>query len=161
MRPLNRTFTLIFAALVGVALIAGLVHGVLVATGVSERAANTVHGPTSRRLWATSAGALALVGAVVGGLALARSVRSIGNGGRRGAIVALLAGAIAAINGFLVLALADGGPGSGNGVVGGAGAVVLGVIAMALGTIALARRRHFDGSTFVSAKLGARSSRSS
>jgi hypothetical protein len=47
--------------------------------------------------------------------------------------VALVAGLIAAVNGGLVLAIANGGPGSGNGVVGGAGALVLGLIAMALG----------------------------
>ena len=114
----------------------------LVVTGVSEPAAVTVYGPTSRRLWATTAGALALVGVVVGGLALARSVRGIGNGGRLGAIVALVSGPVAAINGGLVLAVANGGPGSGNGVVGGAGALVLGVIGMALGALALRRSRR-------------------
>lgn len=35
---------------------------------------------------------VALAGVVVGGLALARSARRISNGGRRGAIVALVAG---------------------------------------------------------------------
>jgi hypothetical protein len=115
---------------------------VLVATGVSEPAAITVYGPTSRRLWATAAGALALVAVVIGGLALARSVRRLGNAGRLGAIVALVAGPVAAINGGLVLAVANGGPGSGNGVVGGAGALVLGVIGMALGALVLRRSRR-------------------
>ena len=142
MRSLKGTVTLTFAALATAALLAGLVHGVLVAAGVSEPAATTVYGPTSRRLWATTAGALALFGVVVGGLALARSVRRIGMGGRRGAIVALVAGAVAAINGALVLAVANGGPGSGNGVVGGAGALVLGVIGMTLSALALRRSRH-------------------
>jgi hypothetical protein len=141
MKSLKRTSALTFAALAAAALLAGLVHAVLVATGVSEPAAITVYGPTSRRLWATTAGALALVGVVVGGLALARSSR-IGNGGRLGVIVAWVAGAVAAINGGLVLAVADGGPGSGNGVVGGAGALVLGVIGMALGALALRRSRR-------------------
>jgi hypothetical protein len=45
------------------------------------------------------------------------------------------------VNGGLVLVIANGGPGSGNGVVGGAAAVVLGLIATALGGLALARRR--------------------
>jgi uncharacterized protein DUF6223 len=53
-----------------------------------------------------------------------------------------VAGLIAAVNGGLVLAVANGGPGSGNGVVGGAGAFVLGLIAMALGGVALARSRR-------------------
>jgi hypothetical protein len=56
--------------------------------------------------------------------------------------VALVAGPIAAINGGLVLAVADGGPGTGNGVVGAAGALVLGLIATSLGGLALGRRRR-------------------
>lgn len=142
MKSIKRTLALAFAALAAAALLAGLVHAVLVATGVSEPAAITVYGPTSRRLWATGAGALALVAVVIGGLALARSVRRLGNAGRLGAIVALVAGPVAAINGGLVLAVANGGPGSGNGVVGGAGALVLGVIGMALGALVLRRSRR-------------------
>jgi len=142
MKSIKRTVALAFAALAAAALLAGLVHVVLVATGVSEPAAITVYGPTSRRLWATGAGALALVAVVIGGLALARSVRRLGNAGRLGAIVALVAGPVAAINGGLVLAVANGGPGSGNGVVGGAGALVLGVIGMALGALVLRRSRR-------------------
>jgi hypothetical protein len=86
---------------------------------------------------------LALVGVVIGGLALARPASRFGTAsGRLGAIVALVAGPIAAANGGLVLAIANGGPGSGNGVVGGAGALVLGLIAMALGGLALPRSRR-------------------
>ena len=51
-------------------------------------------------------------------------------------------GLIAVVNGWLVLAIADGGPGTGNGVVGGAAAFVLGLIAMALGGLVLARCRR-------------------
>jgi hypothetical protein len=142
MKSLKRTFAFTSAALAAAALLAGLVHAVLVATGVSEPAAITVYGPTSRRLWATTAGALALVGVGLGGLGLARSVRRVGSDGRLGATVALVAGAVAAINGGLVLAVADGGPGSGNGVVGGAGALVLGAVGMTLGALALRRSRR-------------------
>jgi hypothetical protein len=56
--------------------------------------------------------------------------------------VPLAAGLIAGLNGGLVLAVANGGPGTGNGVVGGAGALVLGLIALALGGLALARSRR-------------------
>jgi hypothetical protein len=56
--------------------------------------------------------------------------------------VALVAGLIAVVNGGLNLAIANGGPGTGNGVVGGAAALVLGLIAMALGGLALARSRR-------------------
>ena len=59
--------------------------------------------------------------------------------------MALVAGLIAVVNGGLVLAIAKGGPGTGNGVVGGAGALVLGLIALALGGLALARSRRRVG----------------
>ena len=135
---MKRTFLLILAALAAVALIAGLVHAVLVAAQVSEPADTTVSGPTPQRLWATAVTLLALVGVVIGCFAL-RSA------GRLGAIVALVAGLIAAVNGALNLAVAEGGPGSGNGVVGGAAALVLGVIAMVLGGLALVRSRRKKG----------------
>jgi hypothetical protein len=140
---MKRTFALILAALAAAALFGGLVHAVLVAAHVSEPAATTVYGLTPRRLWATTVAALALVGVVIGGLALHRSAGRIGTGnGRTGAIVALVAGLIGGVNGGLNLAIAKGGPGTGNGVVGGAAALVLGLIAMVLAGITLARSRR-------------------
>lgn len=140
---MKRTFTLVLAALAAAALFGGLVHAVLVAAHLSEPAASTVYGPTPRRVWATAVILLALVGVLIGGLALARPASRFGtSSGRLGAIVALVAGPIAVVNGGLVLAVADGGPGSGNGVVGGAGALVLGLIALTLGGLALARSRR-------------------
>jgi len=53
-----------------------------------------------------------------------------------------VAGLLAVVNGGLLLAIANGGPGTGNGVVGAAGAVVLGLIAMVLGGLALAQSRR-------------------
>ena len=140
---MKRTFALILAVLAAAALFGGLVHAVLVAAHVSEPAATTVYGLTPRRLWATTTAGIALVGVVIGGLALARSAGRIGTGnGRMGAIVALVAGLIAVVNGGLNLAIAKGGPGTGNGVVGAAAALVLGLIAMALGGLVLARSRR-------------------
>ena len=137
---MKRTLALILVALAAAVLFAGLVHAVLVAAHVSEPAATTVYGPTARRLWATAVAGLALFGVVIGGLALGRPASRFGTtSGRLGAI---LAGLIAVINGGLVLALAEGGPGTGNGVVGGAGALVVGLVAMALGGLALARSRR-------------------
>jgi len=69
---LKRTFALILAGLAAAALFAGLVHAVLVAAHVSEPAATTVYGLTPRRLWATTDDVLALLGVVIGGLALRR-----------------------------------------------------------------------------------------
>jgi hypothetical protein len=141
----KRTFTLILAGLAAAALFGGLVHAVLVAAQVSEPAATTVSGLTSRRLWASAVAVLALVGVLTGGFALARAASRFGTtSGRLGAIVAVVAGLIAAVNGVLVLTVASGGPGSGNGVVGGAGALVLGLIALALGGLALTRSRRLD-----------------
>lgn len=97
---------------------------------------------TTARFWATSAALLGLAGAVVGGTAFARSVRRNGEGGRRWAGVALLTGLIAVVGGAVNLAVADGGPGTGNGVVGGAAALMMGLIAMFLGGRALARSRR-------------------
>jgi hypothetical protein len=65
------------------------------------------------------------------------------------AIVAMIAGLIAAVGGVLNLALAKGGPGSGNGVIGGAAALVLGLIAMTLGGLALTRPRRRVGAANV------------
>jgi hypothetical protein len=133
---------MILAAVAAAALFGALVHAVLVAAHVSEPAATTVYGLTPRRLWATAAAVVALVGVLIGGLALARPASRFGTAsGRLGAIVALVMGLIAAVNGGLNLAFANGGPGTGNGVVGGAAAFVLGLIALAIGGLALAHCR--------------------
>jgi Family of unknown function (DUF6223) len=139
-RSMKRIFAIIFVAVAAAALFAGLVHAVLMAAHLSEPAATTVQGLTPRRLWATTAAALGLVGVVVGGLALARPASRFGTAsGQRGAIVALAAGLFAVVNGGLNVAMANGGPGTGNGVVGGAAAFVLGLVALSLGGLALAR----------------------
>ena len=140
---MRRTFPRILAAPVAAALFGGLVYAVLVATHVSEPAATTVYGLTTQRLWASTAVVVALVGVVLGGLAVARSANRFGAAsGRLVTFVALVAGFISLVNGGLVLAIADGGPGTGNGVVGGAVALVLGLIATALGGLALVRSRR-------------------
>ena len=139
---MKRTFTLVLAVLAAAAVFGGLVHGVLVAAHVSEPAASTVYGLTLRRFWATAAAGLALVGAVIGGLALFRAVRRIGNHGRRGAVVALVLGPIGLVLGGLIVVTADGGVGTGNGLAGGVVAMIVGTIGMALGGLTLARSRR-------------------
>ena len=112
----------------------------LVVAHVAEPAAVTVQGLTERRLWATISAVLALAGLVTGGLALSRPAAFPF---RRGsAIIAVVIGLIAAGSGGLNLAVASGGPGTGNGVVGGAAAIVLGLIAMGVGGLALDRSRR-------------------
>ena len=92
------------------------------------------YGLTSGRLVATAAALLGLAGVVVGVLARSRSRRG-------GAVFAVGSGVLATVGGLLTLAVADGGPGTGNGVVGAWAAVVLGPVAVALGVLVMARAR--------------------
>lgn len=137
---MTRTYARLFAALAAAALFAGLVYFVLRVAQVSDPAPTTVHGPTTRRLWATGAAAAGLASAIAAGLACFRPAGRYGRTKLRFGAVSV--GAVAAINGVLVLVFAEGGPGSGNGVVGGAAALVLGSAAVALSGLALARSRR-------------------
>src|SRR5581483_6524285 len=140
---MKRGFAIVLAVVAAAAVFAGLVHAVLVAAHVSEPAATTVYGLTLRRLWATTAAMIGLAGVVAGGLALVVPGSRLGvASGPHGAMLALAAGLVAAVNCALNVAVATGGPGTGNGVVGGAAAVVLGLIAAAIGGLALARSRR-------------------
>jgi hypothetical protein len=97
---------------------------------------------TTGRLVGTVAALVALAGAVIGVLALARRPAGRLGRGRRGAIVALVAGLIGIALGGWVVAVADGGPGTGAGIVGGFAALSIGLIAAALGWLALTRLRR-------------------
>jgi hypothetical protein len=120
---------------------------------------------TADRVVASVAAALAVIAAVIGTVALRRSGadalrrsgadalrrsgadalrRSVAPDlrGRWQSIGALVAGIASAATGGLILVTADGGPGTGNGVVGGYGAVVVGLVAALLGGLALARSRR-------------------
>lgn len=94
---------------------------------------------TSGRLVGGGAALVALAGVIIGGTVLART-----GGGRKGAVTSLVAGLTGVVVGALNLAVADGGPGAGNGVVGGAAALVLGLTATVLGGLALARSRRSE-----------------
>jgi hypothetical protein len=108
-----------------------------------QPAAASVYTMSPGRIGATVAAVVGLIGAVIGGLALARSAGRIGTGtGRRGAIVALVLGPIGLVIGGLVVATADGGLGTGNGLGGGIVAMMVGLIGMTLGGLALARSRR-------------------
>jgi hypothetical protein len=108
-----------------------------------QPAAASVDTLSPGRIGALVAAMVGLIGAVIGGLALARSVASMGAGnGRRGAIVALVLGPIGLVIGGLVVATADGGLGTGHGFGGGIVAMMVGLIGMALGALTLARSRR-------------------
>jgi hypothetical protein len=144
MASMMRAFIVVLAAAAGIALFGMVVYSVLVVAGVSEPAPRTVHGLTLRRAWATASVGLALVGVISGGLGRARSVASERHRWRHGATVAVGAGAFAAVSGALNVTMARGGPGTGNGVVGGAVALTLGLLAVALGAAVLRRNRSAD-----------------
>jgi len=107
-----------------------------------QPAAAPVYTATPQRIVAGTAVLAALIGAVIGGLALFRAARRIGNHGRRGAVFALVLGPIGLVSGALVVATAKGGVGTGNGVAGGVVAIMVGLIGIALGGLALARSRR-------------------
>ncbi|MFF6789257.1 DUF6223 family protein [Streptomyces filamentosus] len=95
---------------------------------------------TTGRLVGTTAALVALAGVIAGTIALRRARR--GADGRRGALAALVAGPAGVVVGVLNLAVADGGPGTGNGVIGGGMALLLGLAATLLGGSTLARSRR-------------------
>ncbi|MEV8437306.1 DUF6223 family protein [Actinosynnema sp. NPDC051121] len=99
---------------------------------------------TPRRIWASIAALVSLAAVVVGVLARRRLSRRTGDSGRRGALVAVVAGLVGAVNGVVNLAVATGGLGSGNGVAGGAIALVLGVVGVVLGLSARSRSRRAE-----------------
>ena len=127
---------------------AAFVGGVALAAPVAAQVldqppAVSVYTITPERIAASTAAVVGLIGAVIGGLALARSGGRIGTGNvRRGGIVALVMGPIGLVIGGMVVATADGGLGTGNGIAGGIVAMIVGLIGMALGGLALARSRR-------------------
>ncbi|SNY48797.1 DUF6223 family protein [Paractinoplanes atraurantiacus] len=95
---------------------------------------------TADRLIATVAALLALAGVIAGIRALTRPARLL-------PLSAVAAGLAGTFTGILVVATADGGPGTGNGVVGGWAALALGPIAAGLGGVALLRSLRSKGIT--------------
>ncbi len=141
---MKRTAIYIAAALAALALFGLIVHLILVAADVSTPANTTVYGLTPRRIWALTVILLALISLVIGWRTLRQSASnriSIFKGKRR-AMVAIIMGLIAVINGGLNLATANGGPGTGNGVVGSAQALLLGLIGLVLGWVVLTRYKR-------------------
>ena len=140
---IKRTFSYILVALAAIALYFGLVHLVLMAANVSKSAPSTVYGLTAKRQFALVALGFGLLSVIFGWRTFRKSAShtSILNG-KNWAIVAIVIGLIAVIGSVLNLATANGGPGSGNGVLGSAQALVLGLTGMLLGGLAIVRFRR-------------------
>ncbi|MEQ1872047.1 MAG: DUF6223 family protein [Vicinamibacterales bacterium] len=98
----------------------------------------TVRGITTGRAQALVGLGIALIGAIVGGLALARSA---GDSRRIRGLVAVIAGLIGTILSGIHLANATGAIGTGSGKLGAIVALVVGLIGVALGGLAVARAR--------------------
>ncbi|GAA4976584.1 DUF6223 family protein [Actinoplanes utahensis] len=92
---------------------------------------------TSGRVLGAVAALIALAGVIVAAVAVIRR-----RPGSRGPGLAWAAGVIGIVVGAFVVGTADGGPGTGNGIVGGFAAIVLGVLAIALGTVAHRSHAH-------------------
>ncbi|MEV1331408.1 DUF6223 family protein [Micromonospora costi] len=109
----------------------------------AQPAAASVLTMSAGRIGASAGGVVALVGVVVGGLALARPAGRVGTAnGPLGAVVALAAGVIGLVLGAVVAVTADGGVGTGNGLGGAYVALVVGLVSVVLGGLALARARR-------------------
>ena len=93
---------------------------------------------TPGRIVGTAAVLIAVAGVVVGWRALRRRT---GNE-RRMSIVSLVAGITAMVVGGIVVGAAEGGPGTGYGIVGGYVALVAGLAATVVGWLALTRTRR-------------------
>ena len=148
MKPLKeinikRIFKYILATIAVIALYFGLVHLILMAANVSKSAPSTVYGLTSKRQFALVALGLGLLSVIFGWRTFRKSARhtSILNG-KSWPVVVIVTGGMAVIFGVVNLATANGGPGSGNGVLGSAQALVLGLTGMLLGGLAIVRFRR-------------------
>lgn len=110
-------------------------------------AAITIMG--SGRLGPTITALVGFAAAVLAARALVRARRPgdrISSDVREPGPTTLLLGTSVMLLGGLFLAAADGGPGTGNGVVGSAAAIVLGFVAIGLDRFAVMQRSHSSGS---------------
>lgn len=129
-------------AAVAATLLGGLTLAAPAAATVSVHPLAAATGMTSGRLGPTLTALVGLIAVVIGGRVLARSYRNDTRSGGRGAVAALVLGLISSVAGGLFAATADGGPGTGNGIVGSWAAMGLGLTAMILGGLAMARSRR-------------------
>jgi len=106
---------------------------------LTAAAAQATYGMTSGRVGPSVVAVLALVGAVAGVLAVRRGTE---RPARRAGLLALVLGIVGSVAGAVFAVTADGGPGTGNGLVGAVVAVVLGLVGVVLGAKALARDRR-------------------
>ncbi|SHE32992.1 hypothetical protein SAMN05444392_10130 [Seinonella peptonophila] len=105
---------------------------------------SVVYGFTSGRLWASIDAFVGLFSAILAGLSMVRSKRQIGNGGRNGAIIAVIVGVIVIAYAGLHLTMFTGNFGTGSGKAGAIIAILMGLISIVLAGITLIRSRRND-----------------
>jgi hypothetical protein len=104
-------------------------------------AVSSLYALTPGRLWSLLAILLALAAMVLAARGLARPHGDVGSATRM-ANLSLVGGLAGSVIGGAVVAAADGGPGTGYGIVGGFVALTVGLLAVVLGGFALARARR-------------------
>ena len=116
------------------------IRHLLVTAAPPGDAADYVSGLTPGRFWGTLTAALAAIGVVAGWRALVRAAdRKRIAGTRRLSAASLTLGAIGLAGGAIVAAMAEGGPGTGYGIVGAGISLVLGLASVVVGGLALSR----------------------
>jgi len=98
---------------------------------------------TAGRLWSVVAAVLGLIGVAIGLLARTRRLGATKTR-QRSTALGLGTGMAGAIIGGVVVAVADGGPGSGSGIVGGYMALLIGLLAILLGGLTLNQLHRTD-----------------
>lgn len=98
---------------------------------------------TAGRLWSVIAAVLGLIGVAIGLLARTRRLGATKTR-QRSTALGLGTGMAGAIIGGVVVAVADGGPGSGSGIVGGYMALLIGLLAIVPCGLALNRQHRTD-----------------
>ncbi|MGW0325636.1 DUF6223 family protein [Nocardia sp. NPDC003183] len=129
-------------AVVATALFASIAVTAPATASIHHSAATT--GLTSGRLGPTSTALLGLIAVVFGVRVLARVGRNGPGNIRNQAVLTLVSGLISLALGSWFAATAEGGPGTGNGIVGAWAAMVFGLVALVLGALALNRFRSVD-----------------
>lgn len=97
---------------------------------------------TTGRIWATVDAFVGLIIAILAGMSLFRSIRGIGNGGRKGAIISIVVAPIVIIYAKIHMSIFPGGFGTGDGRAAALIAIVMGLISIVLASITLIRSRR-------------------
>ena len=97
---------------------------------------------TTGRVWSTVDAFVGLIIAVLAGLSLFRSIRRIGNGGKKGAIISIVLAPVVIGYAFIHMSMFTGNVCTGDGRAAAVIAIVTGLISIVLASITLIRSRR-------------------